>query len=433
MARYILLRSTVVAVLAGVAMVNGTAAAREVTAASFVVANVRVFDGERTWPNTHVVVTGGTIRAVGGDRGAWRGLPEIDATGLTLLPGIIDAHVHLSGTEDLRQALRFGVTTVLDMAAIGVLPKQMAAMRDRANAASDLADLRMAGFPATSPRGHGTEYGVPIPRFSPATDARTFVANRRAEGSEYLKIMLNGVRSARQGATNLDASEVRRLVDAAHAEGLLAVAHVETLEDAEIAVSTGVDGLTHTWRRGEASREVAGGLAARGAFVIPTLAVPDGFQRESRASLLADPRFRSVLTEPIKQHLGRDFEESSAPPGVLHARFAAHLARVRGLHEAGVKLLVGSDAGPRQPTAHGIGAHREIELLSMAGLTPSEVLAAATANVSDAFRLADRGRIAPDKRADMILVRGDPTVDLLAIRDIVRVWKAGVEVDRTPR
>ena len=75
--------------------------------------------------------------------------------------------------------------------------------------------------------------------------------------------------------------------------------------------------------------------------------------------------------------------------------------------------------------------HHELELLGKAGLKPTEILAAATANAAEAFRLDDRGRILPGRRADMLLVRGDPTADILAIRDIVRVWKIGVEVDRT--
>jgi imidazolonepropionase-like amidohydrolase len=63
-------------------------------------------------------------------------------------------------------------------------------------------------------------------------------------------------------------------------------------------------------------------------------------------------------------------------------------------------------------------------------LSSSEILAAATASTADAFRLGDRGRILPGRRADLLLIRGDPTSDVLAIRDIVRVWKSGVEVDR---
>ena len=74
--------------------------------------------------------------------------------------------------------------------------------------------------------------------------------------------------------------------------------------------------------------------------------------------------------------------------------------------------------------------HRELELLVKSGLTPSEALAAATAKIADAFRLRDRGRIVPGQRADLLLVRGDPTVDITATRDILRVWRSGVEFDR---
>jgi imidazolonepropionase-like amidohydrolase len=408
-------------------------AAPLVHASGFVVTGVRVFDGERVLSATSVAVDDGVIRYVGDDPSSFEHLPQIDGKGRTLLPGLIDAHVHVSGTEDLRQALRFGVTTELDMAAIGVFPKALAAMRARANASPDLADLRSAGFPATSPTGHGTEYGAPIPRLSADGDAADFVAKRKAEGSEYLKIMLNGVRSFRSSATNLEVAQVKELVVAAHAQGLLAVAHVETLRDAETALAGGVDGLAHSWRQGEPSRDVARRLAEGKVFVVATLVVPDGFLRDSRAALLADPRFQDAITEPIRQHLGRDIA-SPVPPAIgQRASMDLHLARVRVLHEAGVKLVAGSDAGARQPTAHGIGLHREIELLASAGMTPVEVLAAATANAADAFRLQDRGRVAPGLRADLVLVNGDPTVDLLAVRDIAKVWKAGVEADRAAR
>lgn len=393
-------------------------------AEGFVVTGARVFDGERVLAATSVAVDDGVIRYVGDDPASWQHLTRIDGAGHTLLPGLIDAHVHVVGTEDLRQALRFGVTTELDMAAIGVPPKVLAALRARAGASPEFADLRSAGYPATSPTGHGTEYGVPIPRL---VDAADFVTQRKAEGSDYLKIMLNGVRSFRGGATNLDAAQVKELVAAAHAQGLLAVAHVETLRDVEAALDAGVDGLAHAWRQGQASRDVARRLAEAKVFVIPTLAVPDGFTRESRAALLADPRFKDAITEPIRQHLGRDFT-SPVPPAIgARASMDLHLARVRVLHEAGVKLVAGSDAGQRQPTAHGISLHRELELLVEAGLTPSQALAAATSNAAGAFRLRDRGRVAPGLRGDLILVKGDPTVDLLAVRDVAKVWKRGVE------
>jgi imidazolonepropionase-like amidohydrolase len=423
-------RSILVVIVMSAALLSAAAQAQQKAGGDVLVTNVRVFDGRQTLPNTHVAVNGGIIRAVGGDVAAWRSLPTIDGTDATLVPGFIDAHVHVRDAGDLRQALRFGVTTALDMATIAITPGALSALRATASAATDMADVRSAGYPATSPNGHGTQFGTSIPRVSALVSAKEFVAMRRTEGSDYLKIMLNGVRVMRSGMTNLDEGQVKALVDAAHDAGLLAVAHVETLGDVRIALAAGVDGLVHVWRRGGASPDVARALAERKAFVVPTLAVMEGFLPEGRARLLADPRFQSVLSTPIKEHLSRSFSPATSSADALRDNFDASVAAVRGLHQAGVRLLVGSDAGRGNPASHGISVHRELELLAKAGLAPSEVLAAATANVAEAFRLADRGRILPGGRADMLLVRGDPTTDVLLARDIVRIWKLGVEVDR---
>ena len=92
-------------------------------------------------------------------------------------------------------------------------------------------------------------------------------------------------------------------------------------------------------------------------------------------------------------------------------------------------ILAGTDS-PNPGTAHGASIHRELELLVRSGLTPPEALASATSVPAAAFHLADRGVIAPGKRADLLLVKGDPTEDITATRDIVSVWKLGVEDDR---
>jgi imidazolonepropionase-like amidohydrolase len=82
-------------------------------------------------------------------------------------------------------------------------------------------------------------------------------------------------------------------------------------------------------------------------------------------------------------------------------------------------------------SGHGVSIHGEIELLVRAGFSPSEALAAATSVPAAAFHLNDRGRIAPGLRADLLLVRGDPTEDITATREIVALWKVGVECNRS--
>ena len=115
---------------------------------------------------------------------------------------------------------------------------------------------------------------------------------------------------------------------------------------------------------------------------------------------------------------------------VRRANLNAQMAAARSLREAGTRFLVGTDASRLNAVAFGVSIHRELELLKDLGLSPSEVLIAATSGTADAFRLRDRGRIAPGLRADLLLVRGDPTSNSLQTRDILRVWKSGAAVDR---
>jgi imidazolonepropionase-like amidohydrolase len=124
-----------------------------------------------------------------------------------------------------------------------------------------------------------------------------------------------------------------------------------------------------------------------------------------------------VRNEPFGGAVPVDGERETVPAGPIAAAAA--------LHRAGVPLLAGTDATPFAP-AHGAGMHRELELLTRAGLSNEKVLAAATSVPARHFGLTDRGRIVPGLRADLVLVAGDPTQDITATRAIVDVWRRGV-------
>ena len=391
---------------------------------SFVVRHVRVFDGEQVRPDTNVVVDAGVVRVVDQqipDR--WRNLPVVDGTGATLLPGLIDAHTHTRRVSQLQDALRFGVTTVLDMWS----PEGDRVLRGAAAQRTDVSDFRSSGILATAPGGHGTEYGIPIPTVSGADAAAAFVAARVADGADYLKIVLNGVRASTNGAPTMDAATARSLVEAAHARGLLVVAHIENLNDVRIAVSSGVDGLAHIWREGGEAPDVARLLTERRVFVVPTLAVPDGFVPDAGATLAADSRLKPFLSADLVRHMN-GLERSPSTPVLRN--IDSFITAVRSLVRAGTTLLAGTDP-PNATVVHGASLHRELELLVESGLTPAQALTAATKSTADIFHLNDRGRIVPGRRADLLLVRGDPTRDITATRDIIHVWRSGVEFDRT--
>src|SRR5207302_10629981 len=116
-------------------------------------------------------------------------------------------------------------------------------------------------------------------------------------------------------------------------------------------------------------------------------------------------------------------------PCRTHLACAGATEAIDQLRPVHVPILAGTDA-PNPGTEHGASMHGELALLVQAGLTPFEALEAATANPAKAFRLSDRGEIAPGKRADLLLVKGDPGADITATRNIVGIWKAGTRDDR---
>jgi len=402
----------------------GAAADTQTPAKTFAVTNARVFDGDKVIPRATVVVTDGRIAALGPDVKPPAGAEVIDAAGATLLPGLIDSHAHVWGTA-LARAVVFGVTTELDMFTDAGFARMMRDEQAKTGA-PDRADLRSAGTLATAPGGHGTQYGMTIPTLTKPEEAEAWVAGRVAEGSDYIKIVSEGGEAYGRTLPTLDAATVKALVEAAHRHKKLAVVHVSTEDRAKAALEAGADGLVHLFEDRAPEPGFAALAAKRKAFVVPTLTVLESAAGiASGKSLTEDVRLASYLTSEEATGLKRSFPGRPDSTNKIDHAFAA----VRELKAAGVPILAGSDA-PNPGTAHGSSMHRELELLVQAGLTPTEALAAATSVPAKTFGLEDRGRIAPGLRADLVLVQGDPTQDITASRDILRVWKGGHPVNR---
>jgi imidazolonepropionase-like amidohydrolase len=296
-----------------------------------------------------------------------------------------------------------------------------------AGGATGRADLRSAGTHVTVPGGHGTEYGRPIPTLASAADARSFVAARVAEGSDYIKIVFDGGRMYGMTYPTLDREELRAVVAAAHERHKLALVHIGDLAGAREAVDAGADGLAHLFVDQPGDAAFVGLVVARHAFVIPTLSVLDAIAGGTEgARLRTDHRLSPYLPPNDATMLGRAFPRR---PGAPAARLEFALTTVAALSRARVPILAGTDAG-NPGTAHGISLHGELALLVRAGLSPEQALAAATSVPASIFGLSDRGRVAEGLRADLVLVDGDPTRDITATRAIDAVWKQGARFDR---
>lgn len=380
--------------------------------------NVDVFDGSRMIRRTTVLVRHGMIRAVGRDVSVPPSAQVIDGRGKTLLPGLFDAHTHLGmklGEQFLRDALDFGVTTEFEMwggDASLALRKKMAA-----DGSSDVADFRTAGTGVTAPRGHPAQMdGPPIPTFAPGDDAQAFVDARIAEGADYIKIIYE------HAYPTLTKQQLEDLVAAAHRRNKLAVIHVTTQSEARDAINAGADGLVHIFSDSPPAPGFAKFAARHSIFVIPTLSVIEmATGAPDKPWWQNAPHIGPYLTPTMRRMLGLKF-----PPGFRPELKLTHaVAAVRALHRAGVPILAGTDA-PNPGVAHGLSLHRELELLVRSGLTPLAALASATSEPARAFGFHDRGRIVKGLRADLLLVDGDPSVDITATRDIVGIWKLGV-------
>ncbi|MFD4545080.1 amidohydrolase family protein [Streptomyces sp. NPDC058466] len=401
------------------------------------VRRVSVFDGSQLRPGLDVLIDGPVIAAVGPGLEIPAGATVIDGTGRTLLPGLIDSHTHTTDVAQLRQALLFGITTELDM---GGAPATARRVRAAADERDDLADVRVATTGATAPGGHPgqlVEMGMlePFPTVAGPADAAGFVAARVADGADHLKIFIEDGTAIGRPMPVMSAETITALVRAAHERGLRTVAHTLTRTAARRAIDCGVDGLAHAPADGPADPALVEAAAEQGLFVMPTLTALTGMTSlPAEYELADDPRLRPYADpqwlKGLEQVRAGDPGQRVGPIGV-DPRHAADAA-VR-MFRLGVPLLAGTDGtgGTGHPTTHGISYHGELALLVAAGLTPAEALTAATAAPAAAFGLADRGRVAPGLRADLLLVDGDPTRDITALRSVATVWRRGSRVLRT--
>lgn len=391
----------------------------------FLIHSVRVFDGTRVLPNTSVLVIDGRIAAVGARVKTPQGIATIDGSGKTVLPGLIDAHAHSWG-EAQSDALRFGVTAELDM--LGDWNRLPELKRQRESLArTQQADLWSAGAAVTAPGGHGTQYGMKVPTLDADGDPAAFVAGRVAEGSDYIKLIIEdfSAHSDTRRLPTITAAQAKLAIAAAHKAGKLGVVHVSRLKDGKAAIDAGADGLVHMFGEPGDAAFVAAAKQHK-AFVTPTLSVLATMARTGEGGKLGDDaRLAPWLAKAQTDSLKASFGPGTPKPAIL----ADAIANVRALHAAGVDILAGTDAG-NPGTTHGASMHGELELLVRAGLTPTQALAAATSVPARRFGLGDRGRIAPGQRADLLMVDGDPTRDILATRAIAQVWKNGYAVER---
>ncbi|KAI2634252.1 putative hydrolase [Hypomontagnella submonticulosa] len=365
-----------------------------------IIKHVRVFDGETVSSPKTVVIDGSRI---GDDALADEPDPSavvvIDGTGCTLLPGLIDCHVHIRDEVQLATCASFGVTTVCEM---GYLPpEKYQKMRDAEGPTTCL----RAGLPAYEENSrHGKMFkfaGVSPDHAVHNTDeAEKFVQDRVDEGVDYVKVISD--------FPGHDQAVLDKIQAAARKQGKMTVSHAAQYVSFDRSLEANFDIITHVPMDKALDDNVVSRMASQKTIAVPTLAM-----MEVMSNSWAVWGITWILEW---RGSNRNFQHS--------------LDSVTAMRKAGVTILAGTDANNSgiATIVPGKSLHHELELLVRAGLTPIEALRAATSQAAEHFNLQDRGYISPGLRADIVLVEGNPDEDITATQRISRVWSSGKEV-----
>jgi imidazolonepropionase-like amidohydrolase len=386
------------------------------------------FDGERVVPGGALVLVDESriARVEPATAPAPEGCQVLEVPGGTVLPGLVDAHVHLcaDGTdgsldrigepgddamtavieESLRRHLAAGVTTVRDLG-----DRRFAVLDWRSTPRSRTGvypAVVAAGPPITSVGGHCANMGGEA---AGVDQLRAAVRERAERGADVVKIMTSGG-FATAGTQVLlyqfTPGEVRAVVDEAHAAGLPVTAHAHGLPAVQMAMEAGVDGIEHcsflTDKGISQSDEDLARLTEAGTTVCPTL----GFA----GALVQPPNAAALLGK-----LGMTMEQV----GEMRKR------QVARMHAAGVRVISGSDGGIAAAKPHGL-LPVSVAFLVEAGVSTVAALASATALAADAFGLGGRkGRLRAGYDADLLVVDGDPVADIGSLTRPAAVFAAG--------
>jgi imidazolonepropionase-like amidohydrolase len=377
-----------------------------------------LFDGVSStlMPEPVLVMDGPSIVSVAGGIAPPPGAEVVDLAGATLLPGLIDTHVHLAfdgsadpvaalaGRDDGavlaamsaagRAALRGGVTTVRDLGDREYLSLGLRGARD-------LPTIVAAGPPITTPAGHCHFLGggaEPTPRA-----LRAAVRERADRGVDIIKVMASGgtmTPGTRQEESQFTPELLRVVVDEAHRLGLPVTAHAHGTAAIRMGLDAGVDGMEHV------SFWSADGVDDPGELV----------------GRIADSRVAVGVTGGFVPAPGVE------PPPAVAMRIPRILANTRRLYEAGAHLVLGTDAGIGPPKPHDV-LRFAIEQTAMIGIAPEVALGLATSTAAAACGLGDtKGRLAPGFDADVVAVNGNPLADLAALHRIRAVFARGIQV-----
>jgi imidazolonepropionase-like amidohydrolase len=375
-------------------------------------ARLIVGDGRPPIENAVFVVDGTRFTEVGraGEVRVPAGATRVNLAGKTVMPAIVDTHTHLSQTEealtdDLRRRAYYGVSAAMSLGQDrGDAPFKM-----RAQTLPGAARFFTAGRGITMPEPGRTEAPYWI---TTAAEAQKAVQELAALKVDIVKIWVDD----RNGMYKKLTPELYgAVIDEAHKRGLRVTAHIFTLEDAKGLLRAGLDAFAHGIRDRDIDDEAIALFKARpNVVVVPNL--PD---RGVATDL-------SWLSESIPAAELRKLQEGATDRPPVQATFGIQARNLAKLSAAGVRIALGTDGNTPW------GPHAEMADMVASGMTPAQVIVAATRNGAEFLRMTDAGTAQAGKSADFIVLDANPLDDITNTRRIASVYLRGAAVNRAP-
>jgi imidazolonepropionase-like amidohydrolase len=384
----------------------------------------RIIDGTGRPPieNATLFIRDGRIEALGSRIKLPPGVPRIDSTGKTIIPGLINAHGHVNDPAQLGVYVRDGITTVFSLGG----DKEFALRAQCASATPGTVPHLYVAGPIQDSTAIPGAVAVKTPE-----EARRSVDDLIRNKPDIVKVRVDDFRGAR---AKMSPEVYQAVIDEARKNGYRTAAHIVLLDDAKGVLNAGVNYIAHSVRDREVDDEFIRLMKKQHAFYSPTLTRELAvFTYSERPAFFDDPFFLreadpaeiAKMQDPKRQESVRN--DAQAQWYKDHLQVA--MRNLKTLSDAGVVIAMGTDSGGGPGRFQGYFEHLELEYETKAGLTPMQALVSATSGAAQAVNINQQtGSLEKGKWADFVVLNANPLDDIRNTRNIDSVWIGGVQV-----